>query len=311
MEDTLLAELPTATAVPGGDYLPALPAVSEDGHRAAIARGEVAEVYELPGGRLLRRVRHGAPVSAVAFASSGRDLLTGAADGSVLVTRDDGTVRALQASSGIDAAELLVDGSLVVTDAMRRLRIYDPAGGLRAELELPARVMSLHREGGRLVALLSYAGEAGPPLLVDLGHPHVVARLDGHVGWVYSARWVPGARVLTAGADGTARLWDGITGRLLRTFRGPSRYLADAALTPDGLVVAGDADGFLRFWDAATGDKLWTLAAHKSAVSSVHVEGADIVTRGLTGEITRWRLPEASAAIDACSRHSLCAIVLQ
>ena len=310
-QDSLLAELPSVTPVPGGDFLPALPAVSEDGDRAAIARGDVAEIYELPGGRLLRAIRHAAPVSAVALASAGRDVVSGAVDGSVLVTHDDGTQRALQASAGIDAAELLPDGSVVVTDAKRRLRIYDSASGLRADLELPARIMSLQRHAARLVALPSYADEAGPSLLIDLDRPRVVARLEGHVGRVYSVRWLAGERILTAGADGTASLWDGATGRLLRTFRGTPRYLADATLTPDGLVVAGDADGLLWFWDAETGDKLWTLPAHKSAVIGIHLEGADIVTRCFTGEISRWRLPAAHATIDACSHHVPCAIVLQ
>lgn len=198
-------------------------------------------------------------MSAVAFADVRRDLVSGAVDGSVLVTPDDGTQRAFQAPAGIDVAELLPDGRVIASDAKRHLRIYGPTGALHADLELPTRVMSLQRDAGRLVALPSYASEAGPPLLIDLDGPLIVAPLEGHVGWVYSARWVSGERVLTAGADGTARLWDGATGRLLRTYRGTPRYLADATLTPDGLVIAGDADGFLQFWDAETGDKLWTL----------------------------------------------------
>jgi WD40 repeat protein len=105
--DSLIAELPSVTPVPGGDFLPASPTVSEGGDRAAIARGDAAEVYELPGGRLLRTIRHSAPVSAVAFADAGRDLVSGAVDGSVLVTRDDGAQRAFQAPAGIDVAELL------------------------------------------------------------------------------------------------------------------------------------------------------------------------------------------------------------
>jgi WD40 repeat protein len=53
---------------------------------------------------------------------------------------------------------------------------------------------------------------------------------------------------LTTGGDGTARLWDGTTGRLRQTYRGGSCFLADATLAPDGsMVVAGDADGLLRF----------------------------------------------------------------
>jgi WD40 repeat protein len=126
---------------------------------------------------------------------------------------------------------------------------------------------------------------------------------------VFSARWVSEGRIITAGADGTARLWDGATGRLLQTYRGSPRFLADATLIPDGFVIAGDADGFLRFWDAASGAKLWTLQAHKVAVIGVHVEGGDIVTRGFTGEISRWRLPSSDQVIGACARHINCAIV--
>ena len=66
------------------------PSVSAEGDRAAIARGNAVELYELPGGRLLRRIEHAAPVSAVAFEPLGRDLVSGAVDGSILITRDGG-----------------------------------------------------------------------------------------------------------------------------------------------------------------------------------------------------------------------------
>lgn len=36
---------------------------------------------------------------------------------------------------------------------------------------------------------------------------------------------------------------------------------------------------------------LWALQAHRSWVTGVHFEGRDIVTRGLTGELSRWQLP--------------------
>jgi len=77
----------------------------------------------------------------------------------------------------------------------------------------------------------------------------------------------------------------------------------------DAHPATGDADGLLRFWDPATGAKLWTLPVHKSAVIGVHLEGTDIVTRGFTGEISRWQLPRSEAMIAACARHSPCGIV--
>ena len=85
--DQLLAELPSVTTV-AGDFASAIPAVSGAGDRAAIARGDAVEVYELPSGRLARTIRHPAAVDTVAFASAGHDLVSGATDGSLLVTRD-------------------------------------------------------------------------------------------------------------------------------------------------------------------------------------------------------------------------------
>ncbi|HEY8238198.1 MAG TPA: hypothetical protein VIF63_02080, partial [Candidatus Limnocylindrales bacterium] len=305
----LLAELPGVTPIESGDFTSAFPAVSAEGDRAAIARGNAVELYALPGGRLLRRIEHAAPVSAVAFAPMGRDVVSGAVDGSILVTRDDGASRALQAAAGIDVAELLPDGSVVAGDAGRRLRVFSPSGAVLADLEIPVRVMSLRREGARLVALPSYLAAASPPLVVDIAPPRIIARLEGHTGQVVSARWIAQGRIMTAGADGTARIWNGTTGTLLQTYQGWPGLLADATLTPDGLVIGGDADGSLRFWDAASGAKLWTLPAHKSAVIGVHLEGADIVTRGFAGEISRWTLPQPGAVMDACAHHPPCAMI--
>ncbi|HEX3760515.1 MAG TPA: protein kinase [Kofleriaceae bacterium] len=308
--DRLLAELPSATPIDAKDFISAAPAVSAAGDLAAVARGTAVNVYGLPGGRLLRTLEHGAAVSAIAFTDSdaGHAMASGALDGSVRVVREDGSTLALQASGGVEALALLPDGRILVADAERRLGVYAADGTLLATLELPVRVMSLRREDTRLVALANCLANAAPPLLIDLERRRVVARLEGHVGWVLSARWVSGARVLTAGADGTARLWDGSTGQLLQTYKGGSRTLADAALM-SGAVVGGGADGLLRFWDAASGARLWTLPAHKSAVTGVHLEGDDIVTRALTGEVSRWRLPRSEAVIAACARSLPCAIV--
>jgi len=120
---------------------------------------------------------------------------------------------------------------------------------------------------------------------------------------------VAGGQILTTGGDGTARLWDGSTGQLRQSYQGGSRFLADATLTPDGLVVAGGADGLVRFWDAASGRLLWALQAHKSRLIGIHIEGGDIVTRGFSGELSRWTLPKADQVIAACDGRERCAIM--
>jgi WD40 repeat protein len=311
--DQLLAELPNVSHV-DGDFTSAFPAVTNTGDRAAIARGNAVEIYELPGGHLRRTIVHSAPVTAVAFASTGRDVVSGAVDGSLLVTHDNGTQLALpRAAGGIDAVAFLSDGRVVSADAQKRLRVLDRGSAILADLEIPMRVMSLRLNGTRLVTvpIVPITADTAPPLLLDVEHYRVIAQLEGHIGRVFSARWVAGNQILTAGGDGTVRLWDGSTGQLRQTYDGGSRFLGDATLTPDGWVIAGGADGLLRFWDATTGRQIWALRAHMSQIIGVHVENRDIITHGFSGELSRWRLPRPEQVIAACGDQDRCAIMQQ
>ena len=97
----------------------------------------------------------------------------------------------------------------------------------------------------------------------------------------------------------TVMSWDSASGQLRAAYRGGSRYLADAVLTPDGArVVAGGGDGLLRFWEAHSTKLLWTLPAHKFPLIALHFEGADIVTRGFGGDVSRWTLPGAHGIVE-------------
>jgi WD40 repeat protein/tRNA A-37 threonylcarbamoyl transferase component Bud32 len=313
LHDQLLADLPSVTQI-DGDWPSVFPAVSVAGDRAAIARGNAVELYELPGRRLLRAIPHLAAVNTVAFASAGHDLVSGAVDGSLLVARDGRDPIALPASpDGIDAAGFLADGR-VVAAAGKRLRVYDAdRTAVLADLEVPSRVMSLRPslDGRRLITIPSYSGTPAPPVLWDLEQYRIVALLEGHVGRVFSARFV-GDGLLTTGEDRTVRLWDGATGRLRQTYRGDvsSRFLADATLSPDGaMVVAGGGDGLLWFWDVADERPIWKLPAHRSHLVGLHFEGADIVTRGFAGDVSRWTLPNPEQVIKTCGDREACAIV--
>jgi eukaryotic-like serine/threonine-protein kinase len=309
----LLAELPAVTEVEG-DFASAYPALSAAGDRAAIARGNTVEVYELPGGRLLRKIIHGAAVNTVAFAGAEHDLVSGAIDGSLLVTRDNGAQLALPTfSGGIDAAGFLPDGRIIAADAQERLRVYDRGGAVLADFKMSARARMLRMslDSRRLITVPSSMGKAASPELWDLEHYRPITQLEGE-GQAYSARFVAGGQILTACADGAARLWDGATGRLRQTYRGSSRILADATLTPGGsMVVAGSGDGLLRFWDTTSGRPLWAMQAHRSQLIGIRIEGDDIVTRGLSGDISRWSLPKPEQVIEKCSGHERCAIVLK
>jgi WD40 repeat protein len=293
-ERKLLAGLPPMST-PDGDWTAVLPVTSEDGTRAAIASGNAAEVYELPGGRLLRTIVHAAPVSALAF-GSGRDVVTGATDGTIQLTHDgQQSIALLRAPAGIDAVGVLPDGRVVATDAGKYLRVISSSGV--DVVEAPTRITLLRPStDGMLVTLPgatipSLRGRADPAVLWDLRGRggHLVAELRGNLGRVVTARWTDRG-VVTVGADGTARLWDTATGRLVREYEVLTQHLlVDVAVSQDGkILVAGGADGLVEFWDFDTGRELWSVRAHAAQVVGLHFEGADLVTRGFGGELSRW-----------------------
>jgi WD40 repeat protein/serine/threonine protein kinase len=299
-----IGDLPTVTAPPG-EFPPAFPAVSAAGELAAIARGNDVEIYTLPGNRLVRTITHHAEVSAVAFARSGRDLVSASIGGSLMLWRNDREPFELPGFSyGIDAVGFTPDGRIIAASRASKLRVYDPdRSQVLAELTLPdgqrVRSFRVSADGHRLITIAN-TGRPSPPVLWDLEHYRMIALLKGDKGQVFSARFVRGDReILTASNDGTARLWDGETGHPRQSYSGGPLPLFDAALAPDGstLVTAG-RDGVLRFWDVKAGRMIWSLSAHKSSIGGVHFEGTDIVTRSFEGEISRWRLAQPSASQD-------------
>jgi WD40 repeat protein len=291
----LLAELPSPTLV-SGNFFSASPAVSADGERAAIAAGNVVVIYELPGGRVLSTIHHDAPVTTVAFASSGHELVSGSVDGSLVVaSSENDQVEVARLPAAVDVAALLPGGRVVVADTRPRLGVYRVVRHATplAEHPLEARASALRSspDGQRLLAIPTTA-TVRRALLWRLDEPSQSWLLDSHNTPVISARFVNDNRaVLTGSGDGTARLWDTQTGRLRRSYSHGAVYVADAAFDPEGaFAVTAGGDGVLRFWDVPSGHLMWVLPAHRSAIVGLHFDGTSLVTRALTGEIARWDL---------------------
>jgi WD40 repeat protein len=75
---------------------------------------------------------------------------------------------------------------------------------------------------------------------------------------VWLVRFSPdGSRIVTAGNEGAARIWDVRTGKELHLLPSDANAVNDAQFSPDGqrLVTAND-DGAARIWDVRTGKLL-------------------------------------------------------
>jgi hypothetical protein len=100
-----------------------------------------------------------------------------------------------------------------------------------------------------------------------------------------------GARVVTAGTDGTARLWDAATGNPLGLPLKHDNIVYSAAFSPDGArVVTASWDGTVRLWDAATGNPLALPLKHDKEVNSAAFspDGTRVVTASFDGTARLW-----------------------
>ena len=117
--------------------------------------------------------------------------------------------------------------------------------------------------------------------------------LRGHTAEVVSAEFsADGTRVVTAGWDGTARLWDVGDSSAAGVLRGHRKPVGDAVFSPDGTLVAtaGD-DGTTRIWTTATGASVG-LVQHepgsKVLTVSFSPDGRHVLSAGSAGTARVW-----------------------
>lgn len=103
-----------------------------------------------------------------------------------------------------------------------------------------------------------------------------------------------GSWLATVG-DGTARIWDVVTGRQRNAApTDPSGKVNALAITPDGSwLISGCSDGTVRFRDAATGRERILTGHRKGGVNAVAVApgGEWLATGGGDGTVRIWKAP--------------------
>ena len=128
--------------------------------------------------------------------------------------------------------------------------------------------------------LIIHREKALPPLIASFEHQDSVR---------VAAFSPDGARILTTGADNTAKIWDAASAQLIASFEHQDDVVR-AAFSPDGTrIVTASADNTAKLWDAASG-KLMASFAHQHFVwcAVFSPDGTQILTAGADHTAKLW-----------------------
>jgi WD40 repeat protein len=130
-------------------------------------------------------------------------------------------------------------------------------------------------------------------------------RFDGHTGTVWKVEVAPGGDViLSAGADGTVRLWT-LDGTLVRQLEEARGSIQDATLSPDGKTIAAvDIDGHVYLWTTdGTLQREWSAHSGQAARAvQFSPDGTRLATGGEDAQVYLWQV-ETGNLIQALSSH--------
>ena len=248
----------------------------------------------------------GKTTTAVAVSPDGKRIGSGETDGTLRFWEAN-TLRLIRASPehhrnmvtslafSPDSTRLVsasTDGTLRLWDAGSGAVIGEPLEGHKG----PVLTVAWSPDGSRIAsgghALVRRQSVDHVVRIWDAQSGRLLAELEGHKGLISSVAFNRDGRLVSAGADGTIRIWDLATNRLSREIRGAaSAGAGHLATSPDGSVLLMSDGGDLRLWDAVSGQPIGKLLeGHDQGVASAAFspDGSRIVSGSLDGTLRLW-----------------------
>jgi WD40 repeat protein len=128
-------------------------------------------------------------------------------------------------------------------------------------------------------------------------------RMEGHEKVVNSAAFSPsGKYIVTAGMDGTARLWN-LTGETIRVFKGHKRSVKSACFSPgEGYIITAGIDKTVCLWEL-NGTRVYEFKGFKEIIEAAvfSVDGKYIIITFESGA-EEYRLVDPEEIISRVNR---------
>jgi WD40 repeat protein len=284
---------------------------SPDGSRlVASAIFGPAEIWDVKTGKMLAGSIPNASWSAPCFSPDGSRLLTWSISNSARVfdARTGKPVGApLQHKDRVGAAEFSPDGRLVVTvSADRTRRVWQTETGepLVPSIEIQEQdygngLARFSPDGARIATtdggiLRILETKTGRQLPITIRHVKSISSVE------FSR---DGRRILTASSDGSARIWDAVSGQPLAPPMNLAGQMKLAGFSPDGSrVFTSSLDwtinwNSLRFWDALTARPIADpLPFPRMVRPQFSPDGLRLLIRNPAGPLI-WDLPPSEGAV--------------
>jgi WD40 repeat protein len=203
-------------------------------------------------------------------------------------------------------------GRIASTGKDKRARIWDAHTGalirtLKGSGNSYFGSVAFSRDGRYLAATAGGTGEKVKVWEADSGKE--VCSFQGHGGRaVFCVAFTPdGNRLVSSGADGTVKIWDRATAKIIRTLPAHTGPVHSVAVHPDGELLAAPASGkAVKVWNMQSGAVVQTLVGHTVDPMCVAFssDGARLASaggtqfRGLDGEVKVWDMKSGESVLN-------------